>query len=58
MKSWNYWYAKHRDLLSTVRDKLGDDIDVKDWIIGDGNEDDKNGTIAALYGEQFYHQEE
>lgn len=46
-----------REVLLTARDKYGDDIDVMKGLMHDGNEKEKNGTIAALHTESTLHRD-
>lgn len=43
------------EMLLAAGDKLGDDFDVKKRLIEDSNEEENDGTIAALYGESVFH---
>lgn len=47
----------NREMLLAAWDKFRDDIDVMERLIQDGNEEDKNGNIAALYGESVFNWE-
>lgn len=43
-------------MLLAARDSLGGDIVVNERLIENGNEEDKNKTITALYGESVFQQ--
>lgn len=45
----------NREMLMAARDKYGDDIDVADRLATDGNQEENEGTIAALFGESVFH---
>lgn len=43
-------------MLLAARDKLGDHIDEKETLIGDGNEKGEEVSIVALYEKPIFHQ--
>lgn len=46
----------NRAMLLAARDRLGDNIDVIERLVEDGNEEEADSTIAALYGDALFHQ--
>lgn len=50
LKSLGY---ESSERLMDARDKYDGDIDIKEWLYDDGNEEITSGNIAALFGEWF-----
>lgn len=45
----------NREMLMAARDKYGDEIDVNQRLEDDGNKEETEGKIAALFGESLFH---
>lgn len=44
----------NRHMLLSAQDQLGDDIDIADRFKQDGNNEESDGKILALFGESFF----
>lgn len=45
----------NRGMLLAFQEKYGSDVDVKNRVKADGNEEEQFGSIAVLFGELLFH---